>query len=59
MEIAGCGNYTITAVTQWLNAGGLRLDAADSYDTQYSVGVAMKQSSVPRSSIFLLQKTGK
>jgi hypothetical protein len=31
MEIAGCGNYTIEAVTSWLNVGGRRLDAADSY----------------------------
>lgn len=27
MEIAGCGNYTIQAVSSWLNAGGRRLDA--------------------------------
>lgn len=58
MEIAGCGNYTIDAVTSWLKLGGRRLDAADSYDTQYSVGVAMGASGVPRSEIFLLQKTG-
>ena len=57
-ELAGCGNYTITAVTEWLDAGGLRLDAADSYDTQYSVGVAIAQSKVPRSALFVLQKTG-
>ena len=58
MQIAGCGNYTIRAVSDWLAAGGLRIDAADSYDTQYSVGVAMAASNVPRSDIFLLQKTG-
>ena len=58
MEIAGCGNYTIKAVDMWLKIGGLRLDAADSYDTQVSVGAAMAASSVPRSDIFLLQKTG-
>jgi len=58
MEIAGCGNYTITAVKTWLNLGGRRLDAADSYDTQFSVGVAMAQSGLPREEIFLLQKTG-
>jgi hypothetical protein len=51
------GNYTIAAVDAWLNAGGRRLDAADSYDTQYSVGVAMARSAVPRSDIFVLQKT--
>lgn len=58
MEIANCGNYTIEAVTAWLNAGGRRLDAADSYDTQTSVGKAMALSSVPRSEISLLSKTG-
>ena len=58
MEIAGCGSYTIEAVNDWLKLGGRRLDAADSYDTQYSVGVAMAASGVPRSEIFLLQKTG-
>ncbi len=58
MELVGCGPHTITAVKDWLSAGGLRLDAADSYDTQFSVGVAMAQSGVPRESIFVLQKTG-
>ena len=45
-------------MTSWLNSGGRRLDAADSYDTQYSVGVAIARSLVPRSSLFVLQKTG-
>jgi diketogulonate reductase-like aldo/keto reductase len=60
MEIVGCGNYTVTAVKEWLKVGGRRLDAADSYATQLSVGVAMAEMSatVPRSEIFLLQKTG-
>ena len=58
MEIANCGNYTVAAVKQWLALGGRRLDAADSYDTQYSVGVAMAESGVARSDIFLLSKTG-
>ncbi len=58
MEIAGCGNYTIAAVSSWLQLGGRRLDAADSYDTQFSVGQAMARSAVPRSEIFVLQKTG-
>lgn len=58
MEIVGCGPYTVQATTSWLNAGGLRIDAADSYDTQTSVGIAMGASSVPREDIFVLQKTG-
>lgn len=32
--------------------------SADSYDTQYSVGLAMAKSSIPRGDIFVLQKTG-
>jgi hypothetical protein len=58
MEIAGCGSYAIEAVKLWLSVGGRRLDAADSYDTQTSVGKAMAQSGVARSDIFVLQKTG-
>ncbi len=58
LELIGCGNHTIEAVTKWLNVGGRRLDAADSYDTQTSVGIAMARSSVPRSEMFVLQKTG-
>ena len=58
MEISSCGPYTIEAVGLWLAAGGRRLDAANSYDTQTSVGIAMAQSGVPRSDMFLLQKTG-
>ena len=58
MEIAGCGNFTVKSVTSWLNVGGRRLDCADSYDTQTSVGIAMGMSPVPRKDIFVLQKTG-
>ncbi len=58
MEIVGCGSYCVDAVKTWLSVGGRRLDAADSYDTQTSVGLAMAQSGVARSDIFLLQKTG-
>jgi len=58
MELVGCGNHTVEAVKSWLALGGRRLDAADSYDTQVSVGIAMAESGVARSDIFLLQKTG-
>jgi 2,5-diketo-D-gluconate reductase A len=58
MEIVGCGNHTVEAVKMWLALGGRRLDAADSYDTQVSVGAAMAESGVARDEIFLLQKTG-
>ncbi len=58
MEIAGCGSYCVEAVKLWLSIGGRRLDAADSYDTQTSVGKAIAESGVSRSDIFVLQKTG-
>ena len=48
----------IQATEAWLAAGGRRLDCADSYDTQTSVGVAMAASGVPREDMFVLQKTG-
>ena len=58
MEIAGCGGYAVEAVRAWLAAGGRRLDAANSYDTQTSVGAGMAASGVARGDIFLLQKAG-
>ena len=54
--LAGCGAYTEKAVGAWLAAGGRRLDAANSYGSQISVGKAMAASGVPRADIFLLSK---
>lgn len=58
MDIAGCGPYTIEAVKSWLSIGGRRLDCADSYDTQLSVGTGIRESGVARKDIFILQKIG-
>lgn len=54
--LAGCGSYTEQAVGAWLSAGGRRLDCANSYGSQLSVGKAMAASGVPRADIFLLSK---
>lgn len=39
-------------------AGGRRIDSADSYFNQASVGQAMRESGVARSDIFLTTKVG-
>ena len=57
-----CGGFVQQAVTQWLEAGGRRLDAANSYQDQVDVGKALNaylaSSGTPRSDIFLLSKVG-
>lgn len=57
-----CGAFVEQAVTSWLEAGGRRLDAANSYQDQVNVGNALNKflasSGVPRSDIFLLSKVG-
>jgi diketogulonate reductase-like aldo/keto reductase len=57
-----CGGYVQTAVKAWLEAGGRRIDAANSYQDQVDVGQAMNAfiaaSGTPRSDIFLLSKVG-
>ena len=57
-----CGAFVQQAVTSWLQAGGRRLDAANSYQDQVDVGKAMNafiaSSGVPRADIFLLSKIG-
>eukprot|EP00056_Hartaetosiga_gracilis_P015812 m.242372 g.242372 ORF g.242372 m.242372 type:complete len:354 (+) comp32836_c0_seq1:19-1080(+) len=58
VEIAGCGNNTVRAVKEWLRVGGRRIDSADSYYNEKSVGIAMRESGVPREDIFLLSKVG-
>lgn len=57
-QYTGCGSYVQEAVSQWLTAGGRRLDAANSYNNQQAVGTAMRASNVSRRDMFLLQKTG-
>ena len=57
-----CGGFVQQAVTSWLEAGGRRLDAANSYQDQVDVGKALNaylaSSGTPRSDIFLLSKIG-
>ena len=51
-----------SAVKAWLEAGGRRIDAANSYQDPVDVGQAMNAfvaaSGTPRSDIFLLSKVG-
>lgn len=42
----------------WLSIGGKRIDAANSYQNQKDVGIAMTGSGINRTSIFLLSKVG-
>ena len=57
-SIGGCGQYVQKAVTTWLQVGGKRIDAADSYQNQADVGAAIKASGVPRDQLFILSKVG-
>ncbi|CAF1387641.1 unnamed protein product [Adineta ricciae] len=55
----GCGSNTQKAVYTWLhNAGGRRLDCANSYYNHKSVALGIQQSGVNRSDIFILSKVG-
>ena len=53
-----CGQYTQAAIAVWLQLGGRRIDSANSYRNQDSVGRGIRQSPVPRSEIFFQSKTG-
>ena len=57
-SLAGCGQFTQEAVNIWLSIGGKRIDAANSYQNQKDVGIAMTGSGINRTSIFLLSKVG-
>ena len=58
-EPVGCGVYTEKAVYTWLSqAGGRRLDCANSYYNHRSVAQGIKQSGVNRADIFILSKVG-
>lgn len=54
----GCGGFARRAVGLWFDAGGRRIDAADSYQNQADVGAAIGSSGVPRGDVFLLSKVG-
>jgi diketogulonate reductase-like aldo/keto reductase len=57
-----CGGYVQSAVMNFLQAGGRRLDTANSYQDQVDVGIAMNNfiatGAVTRDEIFLLSKVG-
>jgi len=56
---AGCGPWVTKAVLMYLQqAGGRRIDNANSYQNQATVGEAIALSGVPRNEIFLLSKVG-
>jgi len=58
----GCAQYTQAAINTWFSLGGRRLDDADSYRNQDSVGRAIRtavaRGAVPRDEVFLLTKVG-
>ena len=55
---SGCGGFARQAVRAWFEAGGRRIDAANSYQDDSDVGAAIAASGVPRSDVFLLSKVG-
>lgn len=61
---AGCGPWALNATATYIQvaaaAGALpvRIDNANSYDTETNVGKAMADSGLPRSSMFLTSKVG-
>lgn len=58
---AGCGPAVSAAVSTWLQMDGPRLDCANSYDDETSVGAgiaAALEKGVNRHDFFLLTKTG-
>lgn len=63
-DSAGCGASVLNATIAYLRLAAslsstqVRLDNANSYDDVDNVGLAMQRSGLPRSSIFLLSKTG-
>eukprot|EP00118_Oscarella_pearsei_P004901 m.21766 g.21766 ORF g.21766 m.21766 type:complete len:336 (+) comp28216_c0_seq1:1120-2127(+) len=46
------------AVTEWLKAGGRRIDTAIDYNDQKGIGKAIREQSIPRSDIFIVSKVG-
>lgn len=55
---ATCDDYVEQAVQDWIAVGGRRLDCANSYNNQASVGKAIKKSGVKREELFILSKVG-
>jgi methylglyoxal/glyoxal reductase len=55
---AGCGQYATQAVQTWIQAGGRRIDNANSYQDQSAVGLGIRNSGVAREELFILSKIG-
>lgn len=56
---SGCGAAVSAAVSTWLEIGGPRLDCANSYDDETSVGAGIAAAKgVRREDYFILTKTG-
>ena len=57
-DASGCDIYSARTLLSWLELGGRRLDTANTYGSDRSIGRAMAQSGVPRKEIFILSKIG-
>jgi diketogulonate reductase-like aldo/keto reductase len=57
-NFSSCGEYVDAATSTWLQLGGRRIDNSASYHNQRYVGIAMRNSGVPRGEIFLTSKVG-
>eukprot|EP00041_Stephanoeca_diplocostata_P023013 m.558318 g.558318 ORF g.558318 m.558318 type:complete len:687 (-) comp22198_c0_seq3:105-2165(-) len=55
---ADCGENVSKAIVNWLNLGGERLDCANSYNNENTVGKAILQSGVKREDVFVTSKIG-
>ena len=55
---ANCAGVPLNATINWLTIGGRRIDNANSYKNQKTIGLAIRYSGVPRSEIFITSKTG-
>lgn len=58
MGSADCSAVPLNATVNWLKLGGVRIDNADSYRNQKTIGAAIKASGVPRDKVFIVTKTG-
>jgi 2,5-diketo-D-gluconate reductase A len=62
--IGGCNvaapqpDASLNMSKQWLRIGGRRFDGADSYGIEPGIGLAIQQSGLQRSEVFIVSKTG-
>ena len=57
-DASGCDEYTIRTLMAWFQAGGTRLDLANTYGNTRSVGRALQAARIPRADLFILTKVG-